>query len=302
MRAQSKADLVMLLVTLFWGSSYLFMKMGLQSMQPFHLIFWRFGIAFLLSALVFYRRIVRVDRKTVWYAFILGCLLFGVFATVFLGLQTTSAAKAGFLVSLTVLFVPFLSAVILKQRPETKVVVGAFLALAGIGFLTWNGHISLEIGDIFCILCALFYAIHIVVTGILTKGVDSVALGVLQLGFTGALGLTVACFTETPKLPDSFTSWISILALGILCSAFGFIAQTVAQNYTTPTHTGLIFSLEPVFAALFAVLFAGETLSTKGYIGASLVMIGVLFAEVNVESFLQKKKSTLVKMRSGRVG
>jgi len=94
-------------------------------------------------------------------------------------------------------------------------------------------------------------------------------------------GLLFSIFLETPELPKTTETWAAVLGLGVLCSAIGFVVQTTAQKYTTPTHTSLLFSLEPVFAALFAFAFAGEILTPKGYVGAILVLSGVVAAELD---------------------
>ncbi|MBP3041896.1 DMT family transporter [Bacillaceae bacterium Marseille-Q3522] len=290
MKSQVKADLVMCMISVLWGSSYLFMKMGLQSIEAFNLIALRFGIAFLLCAALFYKRIIKTNFETVKYAFLLGFILFLVFTTITNGVKSTSTSNAGFLVSLAVIFAPVLSAIFLKQKPKKQVIFGILFALIGIGLLTINSSLKISFGDILCILGALSYATYIIITGTLTKHVDSIALGVLQLGFTGVLGLVFSFLFETPKVPHTFESWFAVLGLSLLCSALGFVGQTAAQKYTTPIHTSLIFSLEPVFAALFAFLFAGEVLSTKGYVGAAIVLMGVLLAEIDLKKFTHKNK------------
>lgn len=286
MKSQFKANFMLLIVTIFWGSSYLFMKMGLSGIQEFNLIALRFGLAFILSAAVFYRRMLKADYKTVKHAFLLGSILFLVFAAITFGVKSTSASNAGFLVSLTVIFVPLLLAIFLRRMPEKRNFFGVSLALTGIGLLTLTHQFKISAGDFLCILGALFYAIHIITTGKLTKDVDSITLGVLQLGFTAVWGLLFSIFLEAPKLPSTTETWISVLGLGVLCSAIGFVVQTTAQKYTTPTHTGLLFSLEPVFAALFAFAFAGEILTTRGYLGAFLVLLGLFTAEADSKKML----------------
>lgn len=281
---------MMLIVTMIWGSSYLFMKMGLDSFQVFNLIALRFGIAFFLAGAVFYRRLIRINVKTFYYGFILGTILFLLMSVVTIGLKFTSVSNAGFLFSLSVVFVPLLIAIFFKKNPERKVVFGVGIAIIGIALLTLNNELKINSGDYLIILGAVFYAVQIIVTDKFTKNVDSITLGILQLGVAGTWGLLCSLFFETPHLPSTPESWVSIMALSVLCSAIGFIGQAVAQKHTTPTHTGLIFSLEPVFAALFAFIFVGETLPAKGYLGAILILIGVLTAQSNLRKPFMRKR------------
>jgi len=277
--SQTKANGMLAIVTIFWGASYLFMKMGLSSLPPFYFIALRFLLAFLLAGVIFHQRLWRVDRRTIQHAFLLGTLLFLVFAFVMMGVQSTTTSHAGFLVSLTVIFVPLFSALFFKQKLARQVVIGVVLTTVGIALLTLKGGFTIKQGDLLCILAAVCYAMHIVVTGQLTQRSDSVALGILQLGACGIISLVISLWIESPTLPTP-SAWVAIFALGILCSAIGFVVQTVAQKYTTAAHAGLIFSLEPVFAALFGYMFLGEVLPLKGYIGAALVLIGILYAEM----------------------
>nr|WP_090823440.1 DMT family transporter [Paenibacillus sp. yr247] len=276
-----KADLLILMITMCWGSSYIFMKLGLDSIEEFNLIALRFGLAFIVSAALFYKRLRRANLKTVKYSALLGFILFGVFASIMFGLKTTTTSNAGFLVSLTVIFVPLIYVIVFKKRLEIRLLTGVCLAITGIGLLTLNGELSIQPGDFLCILAALLYAIHILVTSSAAKVTDTLNLGILQLGFTGAYGLLFSIIFETPVFPRSSDGWISVFALSIVCSAFGFILQPVAQKYTTPARTGLIFALEPVFAALFGFWFAREILPLKGYVGAALVMVGIVASEWN---------------------
>lgn len=169
------------------------------------------------------------------------------------GLEHTSASNAGFLVSLSVVFIPIISFLVLKQRIEKKAIVGVCLAVIGIALLTLDTRLQVNPGDILCLLCALLFAVHVVVTGIFTRHVDSIALGVLQLGFVAVFAAAFSLAAERMTLPGDFRSWLVVLALSILCTAVGYIVQTTAQQHTTATHTGLILSLEPVFSAVFRI-------------------------------------------------
>jgi len=287
MKIQLKADLMLLMVTFFWSASILLTKVGLNYMQEYNLISLRFIIAFLLSGIVFYKHLNKIDFRTIKYAFILAVILFIVYIFATFGTKYTSVSNAGFLMSLTVIFIPVLSSIFLKQRPEKKVILGVVLTIVGIGLLTLNSQLKIGYGDILCILCALFYAVHIIITGTITKKVNSISLGVLQLGFVGLFSIIFSMFMENPKLPSTVESWFSILVLSIFCTGMAFIVQIIAQKYTSPTHTGLIFSLEPVFSAGFAFFFTGETLTVKGYLGATLILLSVVIAELDFKSLLK---------------
>jgi drug/metabolite transporter (DMT)-like permease len=278
-----RSDLLLLMITVFWGASYILTKIGLNSLEPFNLTALRFIIAFFISAIVFYKHLLKTDIKTVKYAFVLAVILFGVFVAMTFGLQYTSASNAGFLISLSVVFIPIISAVVLKQGVERKVIIGVCLAIIGIALLTLNIQLKVGTGDLLCILCAFLFAVHIIVTGVYTQDVDSITLSVLQLGFVGLFSIVFSMLTETVKLPSTGLSWFAILALSILCTAVGYIVQTTAQQYTSASHAGLILSLEPVFSAIFAFAFLGEILSVKGYIGAAILLSGVLLAELDLK-------------------
>ncbi len=275
---------------MFWGLSYLFMKMGLDSLEPLHLIAMRFGLGFIASSALFYKRLLKLNKSTIKYAFILGLILFISFIFITYGVKLTTASNAGFLISLTVLFVPLITWCHSKIKPNKRTLRGLIFTLIGTGLLTINNHLQINFGDLLCIFGALTNAVFIFINGKFTKHVDSLALGICLLGFTGAFGFLFASFFEAPQWPASTSSWISVLGLGLLCSAFGFIGQTVAQKYTTPTAAGLIFSLEPVFAAFFAFLFLGDILSPKGIIGAGFILSGTMIAEFNFNKLWQAKK------------
>jgi len=278
---QTRADLMLLAVTVFWGSSYFLTKLALDELQPFNLTALRFIIAFIVSAPIFYKNILKSDIRTIKYSLILAAILIGMFISMSFGLKYTTASNAGFLISLAVIIIPLLSYVFLKQKIEKKVIIGVCIAPIGIALLSLDSRLSISGGDLLCILCAAFSAIHVVAMEVFTKKVDSIALGILQLGFAGVFSIVFSLFTETVRLPATAVSWGSTLALSILCTAFGYVVQAAAQKHTSATHAGLIFSLEPVFSAICGFIFLGELLPARGYAGAAILLLSVLIAEVN---------------------
>lgn len=276
-----------MMITVFWGASYILTKIGLEDFQPFNLTALRFMIAFFVSAIVFYKHMIKADIKTIKYSFILAIILLSVFISSTFGLLYTSASNAGFLLSLSVVLIPIISFVFLKQKIEKKMIVGVCFAIIGIALLTLNTQLKINSGDLLCIISALLFAIHIILTGVFTRRVDSIALGILQLGFAGLFSFIFSFMTETMKFPTTSKSWAVVLSLSILCTAVGYIVQTMAQKYTTATHTGIILSLEPVFSAIFAYFILGELLSVKGYFGAGILLLSVLIAELDVKKIVK---------------
>ena len=291
MSIQGKANLLMVIVTMFWGLSYTFMVMGLETLAVYNVVALRCIIAFVVAGIIFYKRMIKVDVKTFKYAAIQGLLLFIVFALSLFGLESTSASNAGFILSLTVVLVPIFSSFIEKKLPSRAVSFAIVCTMIGITVLTANGSFSFQKGDILVAIAALCYSTYLLLNSSFTRNVESISYGIYQLGFAGLYALVLTFLLETPTLPNSSSSWIAIIGLGVICSAFCFVGQTVAQQYTSATHTGLIFSLEPIFAAMFAMMFIGEGLTLKLIIGGSFILIGNLFAQLehlHVLRFLRK--------------
>jgi drug/metabolite transporter (DMT)-like permease len=275
---QKKANLILASVSLAWGLSYLLMKLGVQAIPPFNMTALRCGIAFLVTALVFFPKIRKVDAKTLKYSAISGALLCGLFTGLLYGLKSTSASSAGFLTSTTVIMVPILLAIITRKLPNPKIMLGMIVISAGLVLLTSGDRFAMNIGSVYCLSAALLCAIHIIVSNRFVREVDSLQLGIYQLGFAALFGLAGMLLFEEPVLPRTSVHWVAVLGLALACSAYGFVMQSIAQKYTTPESVGFLFSLEPVFSAIFAFAFLNEIMGLQGYIGAGIILMGVFIA------------------------
>ncbi|KLI03420.1 hypothetical protein SINU_02990 [Sporolactobacillus inulinus CASD] len=287
--SQHKADLILVLVTMFLGSSYIFMKIGMESLAVFNLIALRFLVAFVAAAILFFRVLGKFDVATMVFSMIQSVLLLGVFSFIMYGMKTVSTSKAGFLVSLTVVFVPLVHACIVKKLPGRRALCGTLIALLGIYVLTGSASIGLSAGSVFLIIGALFNAIYIEFTGRIIHCVNLIPFSIYQMGFVAVVAFVFSAAFERPHLPDSASVWISVLGLGLLCSAAGYLLQAAAQRYTTSLHAGLIFTLEPIFAVFFAFLADGEQMSFHEYVGAVLVLASLVIMELKPR-FLQHIK------------
>ncbi len=279
MNRQVKADLLLVMMTFFWGASYVFTKIGLDEVSPLMLSVLRFGIGFASLWLVFGKRLGRPERSTLKLSAVFGLLLAATFALQTFSLLFTSVSAASFLINLTVIFVPLLSFFVTRQPPEKSAWVGAFIALIGVILLTGVTRLAFNLGDFLAMLCALTFSVHMLMMGTVARGHDPIVLGSWQLFFAGIYSLGIGLFVETAAFPVSATGWGVVLFLAVFCTAGGFVGQSYAQQITSPTHTALIFILEPVFGAAIAYAILGERLSDRGVLGAVLILTATLVTE-----------------------
>lgn len=277
--SQRHANLLMVLVTAGWGSSYLFTKFAVAELQPLNLVAYRFFIAFFVMYIICYKKVKRPSKATLIASAVLGALLCAVSAVFGYALQVTTASTAGFLISTTVIFVPLLMIVVTRKLPSRQVMLGLSVTIIGIVLFSVEGTMTLEFGMVLCLLTALLYAVHIVVNNYyVNKQLDGVALGVYQLGFGALYAFALMPLLETPTVPQTMLGWGSLLALAIVCSAFAVVVQSAVQKYTSAVHTGFILSLEPIFAAILGFVFLQEVMTSQELVGAAFIFAGMLVA------------------------
>ena len=280
MNKQLQANFLIVLVALFWGSTYFLTKMAVEELEPFNLTALRFGTAFIITALFFFKRIRNADRTVIKYSIILGVLAVIAVLSMTFGVQYTTASNAGFLISLSVVMIPLISVVVLKKKIKAKLLLSVILATIGIVCLTLNEQLTINKGDILCILCATSFAVQVLIMERIPKTADSVAIGALQLGITAVVNFILSFFLENFTVPSDLKVWGVIVILGVFCTAFCYIIQIYALKNTSAIQAGIILSLERVFSAIFAYIFLGELLSKQGYIGAILLFISVILAGI----------------------
>ncbi|WP_342512386.1 DMT family transporter [Sporosarcina sp. FSL K6-1522] len=286
---QRQANLLLATVSMAWGASYIFMKLCVDEIPPMTIVALRFGIAFIVMGAIFFKKMIRVDVETLKYSAIVGALLCGVFIALMYGMKHTTASTAGFLTSTTVILVPTLQIFLTRKLPSKQTGWGVLIVTTGLAFLLIGYDFTIASSALYCLVAALIYAIHIIVTNRFVRKVDALQLGIYQLGFA-ALFTTIGTFLfETPVWPASTIHWFAILGLALICSAYGFVMQPIAQKYTTPESAGFLFSLEPIFAAILAFIFLHENMGLQGYFGALLIIAGVLVANTRFKKQWNKE-------------
>ena len=279
MKAESlKADGVLLFITAIWGVTFIVVKDALSLADPYSFLSLRFTVG-AAALVVFSFRELRDAR--VWKrGGVLGILLFTGYAFQTVGLKYSTPSRSAFITGLIVIFIPFVSWGFLRKRPSWTVLVGALIATAGLTQLTnLTVEFSLPWGDVLSLGCAVAYAVQIVLTGEMAREVSPLALVTAELTVTAALSWVSKAFTAsnvsyTPAL------WGAVLVTGLIASAFAIGVQTWAQARTSAVHVGLIFTLEPVFAAAFSTALGREVLSMREWFGGGLILAGVAFGEL----------------------
>ena len=296
-KKKMQADLMLIVVTLCWVVSYYLMDISLADMDPFTLNAHRFLGAFFIAAALTWKKVKNVNKITLKYSVLVGISLVFVYIGATFGVKYTSLSNSGFLCAMTVVFTPLISRVVLKEKQDRKVLVSVLMCFIGIAFLTLKDDFSINMGnlkgDLLCLMCAFAYAIDLLLTekAVSHKEVNAYQMGVFQLGVTGVCNFVLALIFEQPHFPTTTTVWGAVLFLAIFCTGVAFVVQPIAQQYTTAAHTGVIYALEPVFAAIVAVVFAHEFLSPKSYFGAFLMVASVMVMEIDFGSIRKKKKS-----------
>lgn len=273
------------------------MDISLEELDPFTLNAFRFLGAFAIAALVSFKKIRTVNKTTLKYSLLVGFALVFVYIGATFGVKYTSLSNSGFLCALTVVFTPILAWLFFKKAPGKKLTFVVILCFIGIALLTLGDDFSINMehlkGDMLCLMCAVAYAADLLLTekAVSHEEVDAYNLGVFQLGVTGALNLIMALIVETPQAPQTMEVWSAVIFLSVFCTGVAFVLQPVAQQYTTASHVGVIFTLEPVFAAVVAYFFAGEILSFKAYLGAALMLASIFIMEIDFKTLKKKKKA-----------
>lgn len=289
MSKKLKADLALLFVTFTWGISFLLTKNELANMGVFNFLAVRFTLAFLLSVIYFNKKLMNPDIKSIKYGILVGFILFSGYAVQTTGLQYTSASKSAFITGISVVLVPLISSAVFKNQIKKEVKFGVVLAFVGLLLMTLTDFNKINIGDFLTFIAAIAFAMHIVTVGILTRKTDSVVFAIVQIGSVGFFSTIATLTLENPTLSLPLYSWLNILFLAFFCTALAFILQSIAQRYTTSTHTALIYSAEPVFAGMFGYLVAGELLGLRGLFGAGLILSGMLMAELEFKKLRKVK-------------
>ena len=271
------ATLALLAMTASWGSTFFLIKDLLDRVPTLDFLAVRFAIAGLAMLLIAPRAVARLSPELRRRSIALGALygLAQILQTA--GLAHTAASVSGFITGLYVVATPLLAAVLLRTRITAWTWSAVAVATAGLAVLTLDG-VALGYGEAITLVAAVLYALHIVALGAWSRAEDALGMSIVQL-----LVIAVICLVATAPdgivLPATTADWVSVVYMALVAGALALIAQTWAQAHLAPTRAAIVMSMEPVFAATFAVGLGGESLTWRLLTGGAMVVTAMLVVE-----------------------
>jgi drug/metabolite transporter (DMT)-like permease len=284
-----KADLALAFCTAIWGATFLVVQDALRDASVLAFIAVRFALGGALMAMIFRADLRRLSRTEVSAGALIGLFLFLGYAFQTNGLRFTTPSKAGFINGTGVVLVPVLLAIFWRKKINAWVWGGAIATFIGLYLLSVPqgtvGLSSLNVGDVLVFVAAIVWALHIILVAKYSPRHSIGALSFLQVATTAVLAAVAIPIFHALGWETMRMEWTSglvwrLLVTAVGCTALGFSVQVWAQRHTTPTHIAILFTLEPVFAALTSYIVLHERLGPRGLTGGGLILAGILLAEL----------------------
>lgn len=277
-RTSVLATLALLAMTASWGSTFFLIKDLLERVPTLDFLAVRFAVATVAMVVVAPRALSRLSARSRRHAAVLG-LVYGLAQILqTAGLAHTPASVSGFITGMYVVVTPLLAAVLLRTRIGRTTWAAVALATAGLAVLSLDGF-SVGYGEAITFVSALLYALHIVGLGAWSDARQALGMAILQIAVI-AVVCTLATAPDGIVLPSTRADWASVVYMALVAGALAMLAQTWAQAHLPPTRTALIMSMEPVFAATFAVWLGGEVTTARMLGGGLMVLTAMLVVEL----------------------
>ena len=279
------ATILLILTTLLWGTSFIITKILTQEVPIFLYLGLRFLIA-IIGLFPYFIKIKQVNKRILLWGSITGLIYFLAIVFQTIGLQTTTAGKAAFITGLSTIMVPFIAWLGFKRSLNKRIWIAVFVSIIGMAFLLLEGEAGIIIGDILVLVCAVLYAIFIILNDKFVNLIDVYLYSIVQL-----LIISLFCFVSSFLINESYSAssielgyWVVIIYMGIVVTTGTFIFQNWGQQHQGPAQTAIIFTLEPVFAVLFASFIIGnETMTILGWLGCGLIFVAILITVLKTE-------------------
>ena len=277
MKNRMKCELLLAAVILARSTSFVLSKSAMNALSPFNLLAVRFLTAVLFLLIFFRKKLIHIRLIELKYGAMLGLLFTAMMGCELTGLRSSDSATASFIENSAMIFVPILQFVVIKKKPQMMELFRIMLAVSGIAFLTLGASGGLfRSGCVYLLGSAIFYASAIILTNKASRNGDPLMIGIIQVFTIGSLSLILSFILERPRLPQTGSEWILILALAVICSGFGFTLQPVAQRGTTAERAGMMCALSPLSASLQGVMILNDQLTPSKLMGCILILLSLV--------------------------
>jgi drug/metabolite transporter (DMT)-like permease len=284
-----QSDLLLLLAAVIWGFAFVAQRIGMDYVGPFTYNGVRFALGTVVLLPFLFRQASKSApliisthpadrRKIIIGSLMTGLLLFGGVSLQQLGLQQTTAGKAGFITGLYVVFVPIVG-LLFGQRSHLTMWLGAALSLTGLYLLSMTSGFTIEPGDKLVLYCAVVFTFHVLFIAWLSPMMNSYLLAIIQFTICALLNLVIAFAIEPVNLVSVMQAWLPIAYGGILSVGIAYTIQVVAQKTAHPAYASIILSLEAVFAVLGGWMILHEQFTLRMMTGCALMLVGMVVVQ-----------------------
>ncbi len=288
---------LLFLTAMIWGSGFIGQKLGMDHVSPYTFTFMRtfIGGVFLIPVVIFIRKRATArgiilkkssPKALLWGSLVCGMCLIAAESFQQFGLQHTDVSKASFITSLYVIFVPIIS-VFLGKKTSLKTVICVISAAVGLYLLCIKNRLTLEFGDLLVLICAVIFAVHILVIACFVQRCDGVELSCGQFFVASFLGLLMMLFTGCDSLENFIAAAPAFIYCGIMSNGVAYTLQIVGQRGVNAVIATIILSLESVMGTIFGVLLLGDDLSSRQLVGCILMFAAVVFSQLPVKTLLR---------------
>ncbi len=277
-RSRHVATLLLVGLTAIWGSTFFLIRNVVLQMSPADFLAVRFTIAAVAVLAVFWRQLLALTKREIQVGVGLGVVYAVAQFMQTVGLEHTEATRSGFITGTYVVLTPILTAVLLREPIPRSTWFAVLMATAGLVTLSLNGF-GFGFGESVTLFAAVLYALHIIGLGRYSSAASAAGLSAVQLIVIAVVSL-MAASPGGIELPNSAGAWASVLYMALMAGAVAIWAQTWAQSHLPATRAAIVMTLEPVFAAGFAVGLGGESLTARMVLGGAMVLAAMYTVEL----------------------
>lgn len=270
----------LIIITVIWGGGFVASDIALESLTPFQIMTIRFGLGTLFMGIISLDSLKGIQKREVKAGILMGVALFAGFALQTVGLMYTTPSKNAFLTALNVVIVPFIAYIISGRKVGSKGMIGAVLAVVGVGVLSLEKNFTLGFGDALTLLCAVGFAFQIFLTGIYVQKCRATILNFVQMCTSFVLSVIFMTVLGETHFEVTTEGWWSVLYLGIVSTTICYLIQTACQEYVEETKAAVILSMESVFGTLFSIIILHERVTVRMIAGCIIILTAVIISNL----------------------